>query len=813
MGRFYKTSKPEYLDFIYRQPSNLLLKAVEKAEAGVDKNLASVADLYGRLKSEALKPDTERRDDIIDSYKKEIDALTNAIYKDPMSYRGFTPQIKTLSDDIMDNVERGELAAMSSNVKARQKYSDKLDAQVKSTGADHISRKDADQLLANYDADFAKRKGTLYAAPSAYQTFDTGFITGEVDVFAEADKLVKGIMANKDAWASANLEVKQKGNTYIVTEKGSDEEVSKERVAEVLNSYLDSNERINSYYDTRIQERIPGFTEERKEYDRQNLLDFMTNKFAYKKEERTEGMTADSYGVGDAAWLRNQQISSETTTQTDGNVNNVHGSSSGEEAFGNYAKTAQGNVKMKTDFMNSVDRAVNTNINIPVKNGVAPVVTANGQRAYIPISQAKKNEQGEYVVDANGNFILDSEKGKANFIYPGDKRLDGYLSDLNNSKKEIKQKYEQAYNTGKGWDELSKELEEQGYTELVTFADMGRDRRGTAQVRTEQQYVNFRNYAQELYPGKTDEEINNIAQEMANYKSNVVKTNQIVDLEKQDDLESKKLAAQWTKFSEKAALNNKRFTDKSVLKKKDYDDEGNPIPATNLNISDADLAALMKNGQILFSNEAQKIIGQTLDIDPNSVQIMGGTPSENATKIEFMVQGKQYTLERGGLDYTYDDVLPVGQQKAKQGFYWTQQITLFESDPDKKGTVNKAVYDLITRGEDYTTTVNGNNINSLIANNEKRDLRIVSKQLDAADQISKRLYQEKADAVATNPDAQNVEAIPYNIGYDLGGKDLNLFSKYSPTKGVEYYVILKGGKEQSITREQVQNILFNERNK
>ena len=54
MGRFYKTSKGSYIDFVYKQPTSLLLKAVQTADARVDKQVATNADLYGKLHQEAL---------------------------------------------------------------------------------------------------------------------------------------------------------------------------------------------------------------------------------------------------------------------------------------------------------------------------------------------------------------------------------------------------------------------------------------------------------------------------------------------------------------------------------------------------------------------------------------------------------------------------------------------------------------------------------------------------------------------------------------------------------------------------------------
>ena len=62
MGRFYKTGKGDYIDFIYKQPRNLLLQAVKTAEGQIDQQAKMNADLYGQLHSAALPWDAKKRD-------------------------------------------------------------------------------------------------------------------------------------------------------------------------------------------------------------------------------------------------------------------------------------------------------------------------------------------------------------------------------------------------------------------------------------------------------------------------------------------------------------------------------------------------------------------------------------------------------------------------------------------------------------------------------------------------------------------------------------------------------------------------------
>jgi hypothetical protein len=295
MGRFYKTSKPEYLDFIYKQPNNLLLKAVEKAEAGVDKNLASVADLYGRLKSEALKPDTERRDEIIQGYKKAIDDLSMAIYKDPMSFRGYTPTIKKTRDAIMDNLERGELAAMASNVKARQAYSDKLDAQVK---AKSISQPQANWLLNKYDNDFRVRKGTKYAGPSAYQSYKTGYFAPDIDLYKKIDERGAGWRADAEEKGGMSFAYDENNDRYIATWKESGEVVSRKELKKSFSDYVMRDPEIRDYYKTRIGEGYFGTQEQgtnRMLSDLNAAVNYGMDKFGYTKTSSESGIK--DYGL------------------------------------------------------------------------------------------------------------------------------------------------------------------------------------------------------------------------------------------------------------------------------------------------------------------------------------------------------------------------------------------------------------------------------------------------------------------------------------------------------------------------------------
>ncbi len=381
------------------------------------------------------------------------------------------------------------------------------------------------------------------------------------------------------------------------------------------------------------------------------------------------------------------------------------------------------------------------------------VKTPRGTNMYDVISSFgtyanMKNPDGSYKTGPEGNFLM--KKGSK---FASEEQKNKYLTALQESQKEIQDQYDQAYNTGKGWGELAESLEEKGYEDLAIFANKGSVERNTESVRQEQQYVNIRSYASELLGnGATKEDVDKLSQKTSLYKNNIIKSNNILDLTTQDNVQDKVLVAKWNRKSKDWEKDNERFTSKSTLVPRKYNDDGSPRAITSDDAMNGALELLMQNGNILFSQDAYKTIAGAFKVDPSKIQILGsGTPSETSTKIEFMVDGKEYALERGGLKFTYDKTTPKKISGSREGFYWTQQINLFEKP--KKGEEGKAkqhVWDLVTRGEDWRAEIDGKSINELISNNQQRDSRIVSKKMAAVEQISKKLYQEKADEETFN---------------------------------------------------------------
>ena len=197
MGRFYKTSKGNYLDFMYKQPTNLLLKAQQVADQSLAQQQEGYTDLYSKLKMNYLAQDKEQSDKIILAHEQEIEEKTADLRNNPLKYINNPDELTELSKKIYKDKTRGKWAAVEANYNSYQAYKEKLDAMVKGYNLDKgvgISRKEADELLGLSMADFNAKKGTLDEAGELTGVdFSGKMISDAVDPFTKSDEIMSDI--------------------------------------------------------------------------------------------------------------------------------------------------------------------------------------------------------------------------------------------------------------------------------------------------------------------------------------------------------------------------------------------------------------------------------------------------------------------------------------------------------------------------------------------------------------------------------------------------------------------------------------------
>ena len=119
MGRLYKTSSANTLDYMYKMPQQLMLGALQNTEAQID-NIYQQSDLLNNAltKVKYLTPDEQRVKEISQGYANEVDNITKAITQNPMEWRKYMPTIKDLGRKMNNDFTTGELGKIQGNYNA-----------------------------------------------------------------------------------------------------------------------------------------------------------------------------------------------------------------------------------------------------------------------------------------------------------------------------------------------------------------------------------------------------------------------------------------------------------------------------------------------------------------------------------------------------------------------------------------------------------------------------------------------------------------------------------------------------------------------
>lgn len=137
MGRFYKTSSANPLDYMYRINAPLM----ERVIATNDKYITDNLDHLSKLNTAAegfnyLVPDEQRAKEITEQYDKQITNVAKAIRENPAQWRQYTDAIRTLSSDLQSNYKTGEISKITGNYNSYKTVSDYIDKQLEQFGKD-----------------------------------------------------------------------------------------------------------------------------------------------------------------------------------------------------------------------------------------------------------------------------------------------------------------------------------------------------------------------------------------------------------------------------------------------------------------------------------------------------------------------------------------------------------------------------------------------------------------------------------------------------------------------------------------------------
>jgi hypothetical protein len=203
MGRFYKTAKPNMIDFMYQVPEQAILGAIKGADAQLERQEQYLTDFQKQLKHQALSPDKEEQKQMLKQYEDQIKQYALNISSSPLEALKQKQGIRELGNTIYEDVTRGKLFAQYSNYAARQDFEKRYrEEAMKKDG--RVTTKQVEDALAAWDAAYAASKtdpstgqvipGGLNYDPVTgnYRKYGTQELASFMDAFTLGEEAAKG---------------------------------------------------------------------------------------------------------------------------------------------------------------------------------------------------------------------------------------------------------------------------------------------------------------------------------------------------------------------------------------------------------------------------------------------------------------------------------------------------------------------------------------------------------------------------------------------------------------------------------------------
>lgn len=192
MGRFYKTAKPEMLDFMFKVPEQAIMTAIKGADAQIEGQEAYLTDLQKQLKTAALDEDEARRKQRVTELEGKIREHSLKLFENPLLAIKEQKGIRDLGQEIYKDLTEGELYAYNTNYTTRQKYYEK--AVEDATGKD--GRLNVDQVknaMAAFDAQYKMKEGAQFNKETGkFNPYGTELLYDYVDRSEYAKKTAEG---------------------------------------------------------------------------------------------------------------------------------------------------------------------------------------------------------------------------------------------------------------------------------------------------------------------------------------------------------------------------------------------------------------------------------------------------------------------------------------------------------------------------------------------------------------------------------------------------------------------------------------------
>lgn len=280
MASNFQTANPQYLDFMYKPPWELIDKVMATKQQQYDTAMASESVLndmlnFNYITSEANK---ESAGYIKDRWESEINEIMSLIEQDPINVGSYMSRIDAISKEIYKDRQSGTMAKMEASYAARQKWLE--------------DNKDKDPLtiqkgLAYFDRQWQEVGGDDINS----QGWAGNTILDKIDR-REIIASLKDLEANIKATAGVSA-----SGGYIIENNGKIEEVSADRLYNYMLAQIMNPQDLASLAQEQQFEMAQYFDTETGQIDTDlsgwNWLKGIASAAAYTKEDFSKSMKSD----------------------------------------------------------------------------------------------------------------------------------------------------------------------------------------------------------------------------------------------------------------------------------------------------------------------------------------------------------------------------------------------------------------------------------------------------------------------------------------------------------------------------------------
>lgn len=249
MGRFYQTSNPQFLDFVYEPPYDLMKSVLAHNQTGYDTTVGATQLLNGLLdiKHRNTPEENENVTNIKNYYETRIDDISSRLQQNPSDYKKYLPEITNLKRQIDADRKEGDISKIEGTYNSYTAYQKELD---------ELKKKDPK----SFDA-VSQQAGLNYFDKNwGGNSLKSGVWSSEEVInrpeLMDAKNLVE-IAKKVPAYKGSTITQTPTGG-YIVTRGNTQEAVTKQQLMETVSSAIMSDPTMLSWMKQQQKFGIPG---------------------------------------------------------------------------------------------------------------------------------------------------------------------------------------------------------------------------------------------------------------------------------------------------------------------------------------------------------------------------------------------------------------------------------------------------------------------------------------------------------------------------------------------------------------------------